>query len=103
MGIARSRLAISTLGSGSSHSARRFDACRRSPASVHDAASKTCQSRTSRWRQHVIEVVDQRAQLEAADQVDRRRRHHLVVAVDQDQQRLLDVARRASAGSRCPW
>ena len=101
-GIARSRLAISTLGSGSSHSARRFDACRRRPASVHDAASKTCQSRTSRCASTCSMSSTSARSSMAADQVDRRRRHHFVVVVDQMQQRLLDVARRASAGARCP-
>ena len=44
-------------------------------------------------REHVVQVVAERAQLEPADEVDRGRRDHFVVAVDEDQQRLLDVPR----------
>jgi hypothetical protein len=49
----------------------------------------------------VIEIVDQRAQLEAADQIDGRCRHDLVVAVDQISS-VSSTSRGASAGSRCP-
>ena len=93
MGIARRRLAISTLG-------QRLEPQRAPLRRLQAQAGQRPRRRLEdvpvahvAVGQHVIEVVDQRAQLEAADQVDRRRRHDLVVAVDQDQQRLLDVAR----------
>ena len=53
-------------------------------------------------RQYVLDVVGQVPHFLLADEIDRRRRHRLVVVVDQLQHRLFDVARGESSGSRCP-
>ena len=44
-------------------------------------------------REHVLDVVGERPHLLCAHDIDRRRGDHLIVVVDQLQQRFLDVAR----------
>ena len=68
----------------------------RRAASAHDAASKACQSRDVAVREHVLEVVGERPEPPLLDQLDRRRRHDLVLVVDELRERVLEVARRGS-------
>ena len=92
-GSVRSRPASSAAGSGSRHSSRRRSAGIRFSASAHEAASKTYQSCTSRCAS-TCSMSSASVQIWCCrDHVDRRRRHHLVVVIDQLEQRLLDVPR----------
>ena len=89
----RRRPASSAAGSGSSHSSRRRSAGIRRSASVHDAASNTYQSFTSRCASTCSTSSAEAPHLLFAHDVDRRRRGDRVVVVDELQERFLDVTR----------